>query len=37
MAGKVTETAVLGGGGTHKDLYVAAVVDQDNKVLWAQC
>lgn len=33
MAGKVTETAVVGSVGTHKDLHVAAVVDQNNKVL----
>ncbi|HFP3784702.1 TPA: IS110 family transposase, partial [Escherichia coli] len=33
MAGKVTETAVVSGVDTHKDLHVAAVVDQNNKVL----
>lgn len=33
MAGKVTETAVVGGVDTHKDLHVASVVDQNNKVL----
>lgn len=33
MAGKVTETAVVGGVDIHKDLHVAAVVDQNNKVL----
>lgn len=33
MAGKVTETAVVGSVDTHKDLHVAAVVDQNNKVL----
>lgn len=36
MAGKVTETAVVGGVDTHKDLHVAAVVDQNNKVLGTQ-
>ncbi|EGK6273183.1 IS110 family transposase, partial [Escherichia coli] len=35
-AGKVTETAVVGGVDTHKDLHVAAVVDQNNKVLGTQ-
>lgn len=33
MAGKVTETAVVGSVDTHKDLHVTAVVDQNNKVL----
>lgn len=33
MAGKVTEAAVVGGVDTHKDLHVAAVVDQTIK-LW---
>lgn len=33
MAGKVTETDVVGSVDTHKDLHVAAVVDQNNKVL----
>ncbi|WP_181048756.1 hypothetical protein, partial [Escherichia coli] len=28
MAGKVTETAVVGGVDTHKDLHVAAVVNR---------
>jgi hypothetical protein len=32
MVDKVTE-AVVGGVDTHKDLHVAAVVDQNNKVL----
>lgn len=36
MAGKATETAVVGGVDTHKDLHVAAVVDQNNKVLGTQ-
>lgn len=36
MAGKVTETAVVGSVDTHKDLHVAAVVDQNNKVLGTQ-
>lgn len=36
MAGKVTETVVVGGVDTHKDLHVAAVVDQNNKVLGTQ-
>ncbi|GIP89020.1 hypothetical protein pm098_50200 [Escherichia coli] len=36
MAGKVTEAAVVGGVDTHKDLHVAAVVDQNNKVLGTQ-
>ncbi len=36
MAGKVTETAVVGGVDAHKDLHVAAVVDQNNKVLGTQ-
>ncbi|EJH0339422.1 hypothetical protein NCH02_004325 [Salmonella enterica] len=31
MANNVTETAVVGGVDTHKDLHVAAVVDQNNK------
>ncbi|MDZ8429693.1 hypothetical protein SNC51_04260, partial [Escherichia coli] len=33
MVDKVTEAAVVGGVDTHKDLHVAAVVDQNNKVL----
>lgn len=33
MADKVTEAAIVGGVDTHKDLHVAAVVDQNNKVL----
>lgn len=33
MAEKVTEAAIGGGVNTHKDLHVAAVVDQNNKVL----
>lgn len=36
MAGKVTETAAVGGVDTHKDLHIAAAVDQNNKVLGAQ-
>lgn len=36
MADKVTEAAVVGGVDTHKDLHVAAVVDQNNKVLGTQ-
>jgi len=36
MAGKVTEAAVVGGVDTHKDLHVAAVVGQNNKVLGTQ-
>ncbi len=36
MADNVTETAVVGGVDTHKDLHVAAVVDQNNKVLGTQ-
>ncbi len=32
MAGKVTETAVVGGVDTHKDLHVAAVVRDRNKM-----
>lgn len=32
MAGKVTEAAIVEGVNTHKDLHVAAVVDQNNKV-----
>ncbi|VGC69428.1 Uncharacterised protein [Klebsiella pneumoniae] len=32
MVDKVTEAAVVGGVDTHKDLHVAAVVDQNNKV-----
>lgn len=36
MAGKVTEAAIVGGVDTHKDLHVAAVVDQNNKVLGTQ-
>ncbi len=36
MAGKDTENAVVGGVDTHKDLHVAAVVDQNNKVLGTQ-
>ncbi len=36
MAGKVTETAVVGGVDTHKDLHVAAAVDQNNKVFWSR-
>lgn len=35
MADKVTEVAVVGGVNSHKNLEVAAVVDQNNKVLWA--
>ena len=33
MVDKVTEAAVVGGVDTHKDLHVAAVVDQNNKRL----
>lgn len=33
MADKDTEAAVVGGVDTHKDLHVAAVVDENNKVL----
>ena len=33
MVDKVTKAAVVGGVDTHKDLHVAAVVDQNNKVL----
>ena len=33
MVDKVTEAAVVGGVDTHKDLHVAAVVDQNNKSL----
>lgn len=33
MADKDTESAVVGGVDTHKDLHVAAVVDENNKVL----
>ncbi|HCL5342142.1 TPA: IS110 family transposase, partial [Salmonella enterica] len=36
MADKVTVAAVVGGVDTHKDLHVAAVVDQNNKVLGTQ-
>lgn len=36
MADKVTEAAVMGGVDTHTDLHVAAVVDQNNKILGAQ-
>ena len=36
MADKDTEAAVVGGVDTHKDLHVAAVVDQNNKVLGTQ-
>ena len=36
MADKVTEAAVVGGVDTHKDLHIAAVVDQNNKVLGTQ-
>ncbi|MGQ3970508.1 IS110 family transposase [Klebsiella pneumoniae] len=36
MVDKVTEAAVVGGVDTHKDLHVAAVVDQNNKVLGTQ-
>ncbi len=36
MADNVTEVAVIGGVDTHKDLHVAAVVDQNNKVLGTQ-
>lgn len=36
MANNVTETAIVGGVDTHKDLHVAAVVDQNNKVLSTQ-
>lgn len=36
MANNVTETAIVGGVDTHKDLHVAAVVDQNNKVLGTQ-
>lgn len=32
MADKDTETAVVGGVDTHKDLHVAAIVDENNKV-----
>ncbi|EEY3971073.1 hypothetical protein DFY16_23870 [Escherichia coli] len=35
MAGKVTETAVVGGVDTHKDLHVAAVIDQNHNALSA--
>ena len=30
MADKYTEAAVVGGVDTHKDLHVAAVVDENN-------
>lgn len=33
MADNYTEAAVVGGVDTHKDLHVAAVVDENNKVL----
>lgn len=33
MADDVNEATVVGGVDTHKDLHVAAVVDQNNKVL----
>lgn len=33
MADKVTEAAIVGGVDTHKDLHVAAAVNQNNKVL----
>ncbi len=33
MVDKATEAAVVGGVDTHKDLHVAVVVDQNNKVL----
>lgn len=36
MVDKATEAAVVGGVDTHKDLHVAAVVDQNNKVLGTQ-
>ncbi|SUI47168.1 Uncharacterised protein [Salmonella enterica subsp. indica] len=36
MANNVTETTIVGGVDTHKDLYVTAVVDQNNKVLGTQ-
>ena len=36
MVDKVTEAAVVGGVDTHKDLHVAAVVGQNNKVLGTQ-
>ena len=36
MAEIVTEADVVGGVDTHKDLHVAAVVDQNNKVLGTQ-
>ncbi len=36
MADKVPEAAVVGGVDTHKGLHVAAVVDQNNKVLGTQ-
>ncbi len=36
MADNVTEATVVGGVDTHKDLHVAAVVDQNNKVLGTQ-
>ncbi|MFS9574279.1 IS110 family transposase, partial [Klebsiella quasipneumoniae] len=36
MVDKVTEAAVVGGVDTHKDLHVAAVVDQNHKVLGTQ-
>ena len=36
MANNVTETAIVGGVDKHKDLQVAAVVDQNNKVLGTQ-
>ncbi len=36
MVDKVTEAAVVGDVDTHKDLHIAAVVDQNNKVLGTQ-
>ena len=33
MANKDTEAAVVGGVDIHKDLHIAAVVDENNKVL----
>lgn len=36
MANNLTETAIVDGVDTHKDLHVAAVVDQNNKALGTQ-
>ena len=33
----VTNRFVIGGVDTHKDLHVAAVVDEHNRVLGSQC